>query len=252
LAHVPLSAILDWHKQRYPLLRAEDIYKLVHQGVFGPGHIITSAARARRALNEEMAALEVQCPGSEVQSQSKPEFEPIDPDGELVRVKLKPLVAAQCKMQSAECKMQNAGWLAEALVESARRVKGNPEQMGRRLAAAVRWCRKNLPQQAAELERLATQAEESGYPAFHHSPAYSRAYRPAYRVVLRTCLDSRARLGRKGRTKREARKQAEGRNQKLDARCRKCRKLFCALASCLSLLASFVPSAVLRASGRPG
>jgi hypothetical protein len=74
------------------------------------------------------------------------------------------------------------------MVESARRVKGDPDQMKRRLAAAVRWCRMNLPRQAGELERMAVRAEELGFPAFHHSPAYARAYRPAYRVVLRTCV----------------------------------------------------------------
>ena len=189
------------------MLQAQDIYKLVYQGVFGPGHIISSAAAARRALTGEIAALEVKGQKSKVRRQEAVEelIEPIDPGGELVRVNLRPLVAAKCRMQIAECKMQNAGGLAEALVESARRVKGDPEQMRRRLSAAVRWCRKNLPSQVTELERITAEAREAGFPAFHHSPAYARAYQPAYRVIRRTCLDSRARLSRKGRTKREVR-----------------------------------------------
>jgi hypothetical protein len=85
----------------------------------------------------------------------------------------------------------NAEWLADAMVESARRVKGYPEQMKRRLAAAVRWCRENLTGQASELDRMAVRAEESGYPAFHHSPVYARAYRPAYRVIFSDCLKLR-------------------------------------------------------------
>ena len=88
-------------------------------------------------------------------------------------------------MQIAKCKTQNAGWLTKAMVESARRVKGDPEQMRRRLSAAIGWGRKNLPRQAAGLERIAVEAREAGYPAFHHSPAYTREYRPAYRVILR-------------------------------------------------------------------
>jgi hypothetical protein len=183
-----LPAVLAWHCQRYPLLRVQDIYKLVHQGVFGPGHIIASAVQARRRLKEEMVALEVLSSKFKGRSRTESEFEPLDPGNQLVRVNLRPLVATQCKVQGEKCKMQDTGWLVEALVESGPRVKGDPEQMKRRLAAAVRWCRKNLPRQAAELERMAARAEESGYPAFHHSPVYNRAYRPAYRVVLRACV----------------------------------------------------------------
>jgi hypothetical protein len=189
-----MSAILAWHRRRYPLLKAQDIYKLIHQGVFGPGHIITNAARAKRMLEEEMAALEVRSPKSEVQSQTEPEFEAIDPDGLLVRVNLRPMISAQCKVQSAKCRMQNVEWLVKAMVESGRRVKGDPELMKRRLSAAVRWCRTNLPLEAAALEQMATQAAESGYPAFHHSAAYNRAYRPAYRVVLMACLNRKPAL----------------------------------------------------------
>ena len=171
-------------------MRAQDIYKLVHQGVFGPGHSIASAAHARRTLREEMAALEVPSPKSKVRSQSEPEFEPIEPGGRLVRVNLRPMLGMRDEGGKGKVRegRADAEWLANALVESGRRVKGEPEQMKRRLAAAVRWCRKNLPRQAAELERMAARAAESGYPALHHSPAYSRAYRPAYRVVLRTCV----------------------------------------------------------------
>jgi hypothetical protein len=191
------------------LLRATDIYKLIHQGVFGPGHIIASAVSARRALREEMAALEVRSQKPRTRSQKWDEelLERIDPAGRLVRVNLRPFAAAaEVRMQNAEGGRQNGGaeWLANALVQSAREMKGDPAQMRRRLAAAVRWCRKNLPRQAADVERIAARAEESGYPAFHHSPAYTRAYRPAYRVILSDCLKPRA-SGRDGSADRLSR-----------------------------------------------
>lgn len=188
LVPASLAAVLDWHMRRYPLLQAQDIYKLVYQGVFGPGHIIASADFARRALEDELAALEVQSPMSKVRSQNESEFEPIDPSGVLLRVNLRPLAGQAGAVE----------WLATALIESARRVKGNREQMGRRLSAAVRRCRKNLPRQATELERIAVEALEAGCPAFHHSPAYRRAYQPAYRVILRTCLKRRRVSGTAG------------------------------------------------------
>jgi hypothetical protein len=210
-----LPAVLDRHRKRYPVLQAQDIYKLVHQGVFGPGHAVASAAQARDGLARELRALATECriqiADCRLQNCGDEELvEPIDPSGRLVRVNMRPLVAAQCKMQSAECKMQNAGWLAEAIVESARRVKGEPAQMTRRFSAAVRWCRKNLPRQAAKLERIATEARAAGYPAFHHSPAYARAYKPAYRVILNSCLTA-------GRDRSTA-TQGCGRSQKSEAR----------------------------------
>ena len=173
-------------------MRAQDIYKLVHQGVFGPGHIIASAAAARRALASEIAELEAKSQKSKAKRQNPDEelLEPIEPGGRLVRVNLRPM--QRMRDEGGKRKVREDGadakWLANALVESAMRVNGDSEQMRRRLAVAVQWCRKNLPRQAAELERMAARAEESGYPAFHHSSAYNRAYRPAYRVVLRACV----------------------------------------------------------------
>ena len=205
MPHSSLSAILTSHSRRYPLLQARDVYKLVHQGVFGPGHIIASAAGARRALATEGRLQNADC---RMQNGGEEDLlEPIDPENRLVRVNLRPML--RMKGEGGKRKDREGGadaeWLVSALVESARRVKGDPEQMKRRLAAAVRWCRKNLPRQAVELERMAARAEESGFPAFHHSPAYAKAYRPAYRVVLRACLDRRVRSSQKGRTKREVR-----------------------------------------------
>jgi len=185
-----LAAVLDWHRRHYPLLEARDVYKLAHQGVFGPGHAVASAVQAQAHLSEEIEAFATQVKRQKPKAKGQEELlEPIDHDGRLVRVNLVPLIlAAEVRSQKSEYRRQSAGadWLAEAMVESARRVKGEPKVMRRRLAAAVRWCRKNLPRHAAGLERLAVEAEEAGYPAFHHSPAYRRAYRPAYRVVLRT------------------------------------------------------------------
>ena len=209
---LPFPAVLVWHCRHYPLLRAQDIYKLIHQGVFGPGHIIASAARARLMLKEEMAALEARSPHCltgaaeakfEVRRRPEPGIEPIDPNGRLVRVNLRPMFGEGGRMRDESGKRKDGrsyadvGWLVAALVESARRVKGNPERMKRRLSAAVRWCRTNLPRQAAELERMAAQAEELGFPAFHHSSAYAKAYRPAYRVILSDCLKARV-SGRAG------------------------------------------------------
>ena len=203
-----LAAVLDWHKQRYPLLQARDIYKLVHQSVFGPGHAVASAVRARVALATELRALATQCKMQtakcRVQQDGNEELiEPIDPNGKLVRVNLRPRKVRREKREGrnrnrSEGDGTEVEWLVAAMVESARRVKGDPEQMRRRLTAAVRWCRTRLPLQAVELARIAAEAGTAGFPALHHSPVYRRAYQPAYRVTLRTCLERRHASGRAG------------------------------------------------------
>jgi hypothetical protein len=162
-----LRAVLDWHLRRYPLLQAADTYKLIHQSVFGPGHIITGAEAARTALEQEMARLE---PGASALSD---ELEPIDPAGRLARVNLKPLVGRPETIER----------LVAVLVESANTIRGTNEDVETRLAAALGWCRERLPFLADELAVLSTEVRAAGFPARHHSTVYLRNYRPAYRVV---------------------------------------------------------------------
>jgi len=164
---VDLSAILDWHRAHYPRLQAADIYKLLHQGVFGPGHSIRSPARARAALKQELARLMVR-PG-------QPEIEPLDPAGLLVRVNLAALPRNETAVRQ----------LLHALLETAAAVRGTPAVMRQRLAAAVRWCYQTLPGQADRLKKLAYTTSLANFPARHHSPIYLATYHPAYRVILR-------------------------------------------------------------------
>lgn len=50
--------IINWHKHKYPLLQKSDIYKLIYQGEFGPGHSITNKHQALARLLNEVARLE--------------------------------------------------------------------------------------------------------------------------------------------------------------------------------------------------
>jgi hypothetical protein len=162
----PLDRLLDTHLLRYPLLQAADVYKLLHQSVFGPGHIISSAAAARQYLVEEL---------SQLAATGEAEVEGIDPAGLLVRVNLRPLAGRDGVVDR----------LVDALVRSARLVRGSTDEMSHRLAAALDWCRERLPAGTDELTKLSAEAGASGFPARHHSSVYLEHYRPAYRVVLR-------------------------------------------------------------------
>ena len=163
-----MEKVLDWHLERYPLLRAQDVYKLVHQGVFGPGHIIESEEKARQALDQEFRDIRSRCC-----MQSVDRAEPLSPSGDVIRINLEPLR----EVDGAEEPV------LEALVESASAVRGDPDTMRTRLQQAVEWCAERLPEQAEDLEELAATAEADGFPVLHHSKVFLTAYRPAYRVV---------------------------------------------------------------------
>ena len=163
-----ITGLLDWHLQRYPLLRAEDVYKLLHQGVFGPGHIIADPDTARRALEAEFVRVRKHCC-----MQAAGPTEPLDPEENIIRVNLEPLHDVP----------DATGLLLAVLLASASRVSGSPDEMRARLDTALRWCRDRLPDQHAALAELSRAAAEDGYRPRHHSRVYEAAYRPAYRVV---------------------------------------------------------------------
>jgi len=163
---VTTAEVLAWHLRRYPQLEAADAYKLLHQGAFGPGHLLADPAAAQRRLVRELAGLEP--------ADDEAPAEPIDPAGRLVRVNLRPLAGRN----------EAVAALAAALVRSAAEVRPDPARLAGRLAEAAAWLRAARPEMAGELERLAVEAGKQGYPARHHSRQYRLSYRPAYRVVL--------------------------------------------------------------------
>jgi hypothetical protein len=160
------------HLRAHPEAEAQDVYKLLHQSVFGPGHLIPDRDAADRYLEREWAGLGETLPG-------EPLLEALADSPPLVRVNLRPYRDAGGSREV----------LVDALVTSAARVVGETATFTACLEAAVVVLREERGEAAAEeLRRLAERAAGEGYPALHHSEAYREAYRPAYRVVLRELL----------------------------------------------------------------
>jgi hypothetical protein len=155
------------HLEGHPLAAAEDLYKFLHQAVFGPGHAIPDRQAAAAYLERELAGL-----GPPLENE--PRCEPLGGDLPLVRVNLRPFVADG----------GDAGALTDTFVATANRHRTDDEEMATVLDLAARW----LPcagrgEQVSELRELAAEMAAQGYPAIHHSEIYREAYRPAYRVV---------------------------------------------------------------------
>lgn len=155
----------------YPESTLQDIYKSFYQEHFGPGHIISDTASARRYLMREL---------SEMGKTQSPYFEPTGSQGDYVRVYLS---AVADNLITAE-------QLLDAFVRSA-----NLWQ-----EPAVSWLEKwetivsIIQANKIELEGfetdlpLLTEAARNNQ-AVHHSRRYNEAYHPHYRIVERSIFE---------------------------------------------------------------
>ena len=159
-----------------PETRIEDAYKWLFQAASGGEHAVPDEESARAWLRKEWASLGETAPG-------EPLLVPLRPDGELVRLNLRPYRDRGGKPDD----------LTTAFLESSRTFGPDPalfleswNALGELLAA-----RPLGPLNRAEWGRLDADMRVRGYPAVHHSAVFARTRRPAYRVL--TC-DEASRL----------------------------------------------------------
>lgn len=164
---VPLAALLHEHLARRPGMTPRDLYKLLYQGVLGPEHIIVSAEKFVQSLWDEWQALQP--------ARKDPLWESIRPDGRLLRLNLRPY-------------RNNGGSLerlAQACLQTARLPWGTPADL--RAAWAAAQAASQAPAWAgpshAEMVDFSAWLHAKDFPAVHHSDAYRRQYRPAYRLA---------------------------------------------------------------------
>lgn len=158
--------ILQDHLRRYPLMQPVDLYKLMHQASFGSEHAISDAEHILQQLRDECGMMGA--------GPDEPLYDPIAPAKAVVRVHLRPFVARGLSLER----------LAEAFLMTARDFRGSADRMNDFAECALIMAEAGtLPWSANILEAFLRQRQLEGWPAQHHSPEYSRAYRPAYRVV---------------------------------------------------------------------
>ena len=168
-----VSALINTHVQRYTEIDVLDIYKLLHQAIFGPGHALATRKSEQGAREWIERECEILTPHA-----GDPLVEQIHPDGAIVRVHLRPYLTARGKLEK----------LADGLIESSRIVVGNEPTMSAWWAifeAMIGESGGSLGQRFdARLVALEghTRASEH-WSASHHSPRFEYAYRPAYRVL---------------------------------------------------------------------
>jgi len=144
-------------------MRIQDAYKLIHQASLGAGHAVASLEMARQWIQRELAEMG--------DGPAEPVLDPISPDGEIVRIHLRPYAARGGDPEA----------LLTAFFRTANEFTGKIQTLkdGLEILAGLR----QFP--AVEMHEFAQTIRAQGYPAVHHSPEYSRLYRPAYRVIWR-------------------------------------------------------------------
>ena len=168
---VAMRSAIEMQLVTYPESTLQDIYKSFYQEHFGPGHIISDTASARRYLMREL---------SEMGKTQSPYFEPTGSQGDYVRVYLS---AVADNLITAE-------QLLDAFVRSA-----NLWQ-----EPAVSWLEKwETIVSIIQANKMEIEGFESNLPllteaarnnqAVHHSRRYNEAYHPHYRIVERSIFE---------------------------------------------------------------
>ena len=153
---------------RTPDMAPADLYKLLHQGWLGPGHMAPSLETARRYLNEERSRL---TSGRYLE----PGLEALPGPHGLVRVHLRARPTERDDM------------LASAFVITAETVVPDREGLVRKLhSVGGHLERLKLPFDEDTWRAFVDARVAEGLPAVHHSEGYRMRYAPAYRVVLRS------------------------------------------------------------------
>ena len=164
-----LSQILTDHASRYPMMEPTDAVKLIYQNEFGGGHLIRDVDCCLAYLLREYQSVQ--------QNPDAPLMEDIG--NGLIRVCLNALDAH--------------GYTPEALgadfIRSAGQHRGTLESFLQKLEILKQLTAEGIFAFSPEtLDMYLSSYKEAGYSMVSHSEAYRKAYGPAYRIVLKSCL----------------------------------------------------------------
>ena len=168
---VAVRSAIERQLATYPESTLQDIYKSFYQEHFGPGHIISDTASARRYLMKEL---------SEMGETQSPYFEPTGSQGDYVRVYLSAVTDS----------LITAEQLLDAFVRSANSRKEPTVSWMEKWEAIVSIIQANK-MEVEDFETdlpLLTEAARNSQ-AVHHSRHYNEAYHPHYRIVERSIFE---------------------------------------------------------------
>lgn len=158
--------MISEHLRRRPAARAQDVYKLLFQGVFGVGHIVSD--KAWRILVEEAGRIDLDDHADD------PLIESVHPYGLMIRINLRQYINAGGDLEA----------LYSVMIESAMHT-GDPLAFMNywgQFKEMVTECEVSIDLE--EIKTLDDLIQREGLKPRHHTEPYREAYYPAYRVVL--------------------------------------------------------------------
>lgn len=166
--HQELCCILTDHARRYPLLEPCDAVKLIFQNEFGGEHLICEPNATLAWLRAERAA-----------TPDDPDALPVEDIGNgMVRIAL-----AALEFSEETLRVLNRDFFRSAQIHEGRR-----KTFLSKLDVLRQLTREGVfPFTLQELENYLKHYIDAGCCPLSHSPTYRAEYRPAYRVVKRSC-----------------------------------------------------------------
>ena len=168
---VAVRSAIERQMATYPESTLQDIYKSFYQEHFGPGHIISDTASARRYLMREL---------SEMGKTQSPYFEPTGSQGDYVRVYLSAVADSRITAEQ----------LLDAFVRSANSRQKPVVSWMEKWQAIISIIQANkIELKGFETDLpLLTEAARNNQ-VVHHSRSYNEAYNPHYRIVERSIFE---------------------------------------------------------------
>ncbi|MBR6423897.1 MAG: hypothetical protein IKS47_04375 [Bacteroidales bacterium] len=178
----PIRDAVTAQLRAYPESRVQDIYKSFCQDNLGPEHLIPNPEAARNYLRSELAAYRADVDSGRYPIPAQ-RFEPVGDQGHYVRVDLSVVLDS---LVSEEV-------LLDAFVRSANAGQHmTTEEWSRKwqqVAAVLRRDFPDIPDEEKDLRQIDSLMAE-GHFILHHSPAFSAAYHPHYRIIARPLFDA--------------------------------------------------------------
>jgi len=153
--------------ERFPRATAQDVYKMLYQGICGPGHL----AQAGAALQDELTN----------------EWQQVTPTNETLWLPIG--VADDWAWFNLRAWKARGGALepvARAMWQSVHAAQADPaavSQAWQHVVAAVNSG--TVPLARADVQAFDAFVRSNNYPVVHHTPAFIKEYQPAYRVLSR-------------------------------------------------------------------
>lgn len=165
-----LLEILKAHAARYPLMRPEDAVKLIYQNEFGGGHLISDPEKSLEWIRREYA-----------ETASDPSVSLFEDIGNGI---------ARLHFQALDTSKLSLEGVNALFVRSAEVHKGDMESFQRKLELLE----ENFDDigfmfDRAALDDYLKRYRETGCPMVSHSEVYRNAYKPSYRVIVRSFID---------------------------------------------------------------